>query len=142
MKDFKFRKNNKGKETATLIQFVKFAIVGVSNTLLTALVIYVALKLLNCSDFLSNIAGYTAGLANSFIWNRKWTFASKLSIKNTLLKFILTFAMSYAVQLGNLFLWLRYTSVDPYVCQLISMVIYTGINFTLNKLYTFKAHKQ
>jgi len=135
MREFKLIKSN-----TTLIQFVKFGIVGVSNTLLTALVIYLLLEVLNCSDYLSNAAGYVLGLINSFIWNQKWTFANKSSIKNTFFKFVLIFIISYAVQLGNLFLWLNYTSVNPYICQLISMIIYIGLNFTLNKIYTFKTH--
>ena len=135
MREFKLIKSN-----TTLIQFVKFGIVGVSNTLLTALVIYLLLEVLNCSDYLSNVAGYVLGLINSFIWNQKWTFANKSSIKNTFFKFVLIFIISYAVQLGNLFLWLNYTSVNPYICQLISMIIYIGLNFTLNKIYTFKTH--
>ena len=124
------------KQTCT--QFIKFGVVGVSNTLITAIVIWVLLKQLNTSDYLANIAGYIVGLINSFIWNRKWTFASKSSLKAQILKFILTFALSYLFQLGNLYLLLNYTSIDPFVCQLLSIVVYTVINFLMNKYFTFK----
>ena len=126
------------KISKSLIQFIKFGIVGVSNTLLTALTIWILLKVLHCSDYISNIVGYIVGLVNSFIWNRKWTFDSKTKVTDTLFKFILTFGVSYLFQLVNLYILLHYTSIDSYVSQLLSIVVYTGINFVLNKIYTFK----
>ena len=127
------------KKSNSTIQILKFFIVGISNTLLTALTIWVLLKVLGCSDYISNIVGYIVGLVNSFIWNRKWTFGSKTKVKDTLLKFIVTFAISYLFQLGNLYLLLHFTHIDPYLCQLLSIGVYTSINFVLNKFYTFKS---
>ncbi|MDP4237925.1 MAG: GtrA family protein [Bacteroidota bacterium] len=126
------------REYKSFIQFLKFGIVGISNTLLTALTIWFLLKVLHCSDYFSNLIGYIVGLINSFIWNRKWTFESKTNLGVTVFKFILTFAISYLFQLGNLYLLLHFTSIDPYFCQLLSIVVYTCINFVLNKYYTFK----
>ena len=130
------------KYQKSLIQFIKFGIVGVSNTLLTAIVIWVLLKVLHSSDYLSNFIGYIVGLTNSFFWNRKWTFESKTNLSITIFKFIITFAISYLFQLGNLYLLLHFSTIDPYVCQLISIVVYTCINFVLNKYYTFKTKSE
>jgi len=126
------------KKHQSLIQFLKFGIVGISNTLITALTIWLLLKVLHCSDYFSNFTGYILGLINSFVWNRKWTFESKTKVSATLFKFIATFAISYLFQLGNLYLLLHYTHIDPYFCQLLSIVVYTILNFALNKTYTFK----
>ena len=126
------------KKHESLIQFLKFGIVGISNTLITALTIWLLLKVLHCSDYFSNFTGYMFGLINSFIWNRKWTFESKTNVSATLFKFIVTFAISYLFQLGNLYLLLHYTHIDPYLCQLLSIIVYTLLNFALNKTYTFK----
>ncbi|MDD2283851.1 MAG: GtrA family protein [Paludibacter sp.] len=127
------------KTNPTIKQLFKFGIVGISNTLITAIVIWGLLKTLHFSDYTSNIIGYIAGLINSFIWNRLWTFKSKTRVSITFYKFIITFAISYAVQLGNLYLLLNFTTIDPYLCQLLSIVVYTIINFILNKFYTFKS---
>jgi putative flippase GtrA len=126
------------KKTKPYIQFIKFGIVGVSNTLLTALTIWILMNVFHCSDYFSNITGYVVGLINSFIWNRRWTFESNTKVKDTIFKFIITFAISYALQLGNLYLLLQYSKIDPYVCQLLSIGVYTCVNFVLNKFYTFK----
>lgn len=122
----------------SFIQLLKFGIVGVSNTLLTAITIWILLRVLHFNDYSSNIVGYIVGLVNSFIWNRKWTFANTAKVKDTIFKFIITFAISYLFQLGNLYLLIHYTQIDSYICQLISIVVYTIINFILNKYYTFK----
>jgi len=122
----------------SLVQFIKFGIVGVSNTLLTAIIIWFLLKEFHCSDYLSNFTGYIIGLLNSFIWNRKWTFESKTKVSVTIFKFIVTFVISYLFQLGNLYLLLHFTLIDPYYCQILSIGVYTLINFILNKYYTFK----
>ena len=127
------------KNKFTILQFFKFAIVGVSNTLITAIVIWLLLNVWNFSAYFSNVIGYIAGLVNSFVWNRQWTFNSKTPLSNTFYKFLLTFAISYVFQLGNLYLLLNFTALDPYLCQLISIIVYTIINFTLNKFYTFKS---
>ena len=127
------------KLNKSIVQFVKFGIVGVSNTLLTAATIWIFMKIFHCSDYISNIIGYIIGLINSFIWNRKWTFASNAKLNVTVIKFILTFAISYLLQLGNLYLLLHFTKIDSYVCQLLSIVVYTSTNFVLNKFYTFKS---
>ena len=126
------------KNNSSLIQFIKFGLVGVTNTLITAFVIWILLKGFHYSDYISNFIGYIIGLTNSFIWNRKWTFESKTKLSVTIFKFIVTFAISYLFQLGNLYLLLHFTSIEHYICQLISIVVYTCINFALNKYYTFK----
>ena len=122
----------------SILQFVKFGIVGIANTLLTALTIWLLLKVFHYSDYLANIIGYIVGLTNSFVWNRRWTFKHTENFKVTILKFIVIFAISYLFQLGNLYVLLHFTSIDSYVCQLLSIVVYTSINFLLNKYYTFK----
>jgi putative flippase GtrA len=120
-------------------QFIKFAFVGVFNTALTALTIWILLEKFQFSNYLSNIVGFIIGLTNSFVWNRKWTFESTLGIGDTLIKFLITFAICYLVQLLNLYILLHYTDLEPFICQFISIGIYTFINFTLNKYYTFKS---
>jgi len=122
----------------SIIQFIKFGVVGIANTLITALIIWFLLRILNWSDYVSNLAGYVIGLINSFFWNRKWTFNSNSNVRVTVFKFIVTFVISYLIQLGNLYLLLNFTSFDSYICQLLSIIIYTCVNFVLNKYYTFK----
>ena len=61
----------------TIKQAIKYGVVGLSNTLITMIVIWVMMKLFGCREGLSNLTGYVAGILNSFIWNKQWTFQGK-----------------------------------------------------------------
>ena len=123
----------------SILQFVKFCIVGISNTLLTAIIIWILLKQLHYSDYLSNITGYVVGVINSFVWNRKFTFESNSRVSDTIYKFIWIFVICYLFQLGNLYFLLHFTNIDAYMSQILSIGVYTILNFGLNKFYTFKS---
>ncbi len=58
----------------TIKQAIKYGVVGLSNTLITMIVIWVMMKIFGCREGLSNLTGYVAGILNSFIWNKQWTF--------------------------------------------------------------------
>jgi putative flippase GtrA len=121
-------------------QAIKYGVVGVINTLITAVVIWVMMKLLGCSDVVSNVVGYIAGVLNSFIWNKKWTFKSTERWMGSAIRFGIVFGICYLLQLGLLVFVLNpYLAIDPYYNQLIAMAFYTAINFVMNKFYTFKA---
>ena len=50
---------------SALIQFVKYACVGVLNTLVTLCVIFICKALLGVNPLVSNAIGYVAGVVNS-----------------------------------------------------------------------------
>ena len=145
------------------IQVIKYGIVGIANTLLTAVTIWVMMYLVfkagreeNVSSTVitvSNITGYIVGLINSFIWNRKWTFQSKNRWGKEFIKFTTAFLICYIPQLFLVNILNTYvTSPDfrlvignyplvirvAYLWQLVGIVFYTSLNFLLNKYYTFK----
>lgn len=119
-------------------QAIKYGVVGLGNTLITAAVIWVMMKVFGASDVASNITGYVAGLINSFIWNKQWTFKSTAGWWSSALKFGGAFAVCYLLQLGFLLYLNRTLTIDPYYNQLIAMAFYTVVNFIMNKFYTFK----
>ena len=120
-------------------QAIRYSLVGVGNTLITAAVIWVMMKVFGVSDVVSNITGYAVGLINSFVWNKQWTFNSSASWRSSALRFGIVFAVCYLLQLG-LLLYLNATlTIDSYYNQLIAMAFYTVANFIMNKFYTFKS---
>ena len=57
-----------------LVQFVKFGIVGVSNTLLTFAVYTLLLKVFGVWYLAASAIGFVGGATNGFLLNRRWTF--------------------------------------------------------------------
>ncbi len=137
-------------------QVAKYGVVGAGNTILSLVIIWVMTKKLGCTEAFSNFTGYFIGLINSFFLNRKWTFNSTGNVFGSAVKFFLVFAVCYLLQLGVLLLLNRYCPQNPplyslfepmlkifkidtlFYIQLLSMVVYTVVNFLINKYYTFK----
>lgn len=119
------------------IQFLKFIGVGVLNTLISLLVIYLLMQL--GSDYkLANLAGYVAGVINSFIWNKRWVFDSRKSVWRELFWFGISFIICFALQYMILLVLVEQFNWNKYFSQLIAMGVYTVANFVLNRLITFR----
>ncbi|QEN06990.1 GtrA family protein [Oceanispirochaeta crateris] len=122
------------------IQAVKFGIVGFLNTAVTFIVIILFKELIGFSIYIANFAGYAAGLMNSFIWNRAWTFKSNQGdLKRQVFLFIAIWCFCFAIQMGVLFLLVDIAGIFEYVSVFMAMVVYTILNFILNRWITFNS---
>ena len=144
------------------IQIFKYGVVGIVNTLLTAVTIWIMLRgVFGIKDdqaasagvmFVSNFIGYVVGIINSFIFNRNWTFKSKSNWKLGFFKFLLAFGVCYLFQLSIVLFFNAYISIpavkfsifnvdhiitSAYIYQLIGIVSYSILNFLINKYYAF-----
>jgi len=120
-----------------LYQFLKFGIVGILNTLITLICIFILMKIFKVSYIISNIIGYAWGLINSFILNKIWTFKSKGDTKKESILFILVYLITYILQLGLLILLKEVIHINADIAQIIGMIFYTITGFILNKFITF-----
>lgn len=134
-----------------VIQFVKYALVGVMNTLVTLIVIYVTKSFLGIKPMGANAIGYGCGLVNSFIWNKTWVFRSRKDFKREAVKFLVGFGLCYALQfvivwvltyrtpLGAMQWVIGGLTFSGYaVATLAGNVGYTVANFIYNRTVTFK----
>lgn len=132
-------------------QLVKYALVGVMNTLITLMIIFICKSILGINPYVSNAIGYIAGLINSFLWNRTWVFHAKDGkMHRQALLFIIGFCLCYSIQLfvvwilnrssfGEIqILILGFTLSGYGLATLIGNVIYTLCNFIYNKIVAFK----
>lgn len=81
------------------VQFVKYCLVGVLNTLVTFGVIYICKSFLDLNLYVSNALGYIAGVVNSFVCNKQWVFQSKGGYRREALIFVMGFLICYGIQL-------------------------------------------
>ena len=58
-------------------QALRFVVVGVSNTLVTLGIFALLAKVLHVPDIPANALAYLFGIANSFVWNKYWTFSAR-----------------------------------------------------------------
>ena len=120
-------------------QLLKYGLVGVLNTLVTLLSIFVLMKLLNVSYIISNAAGYLFGFTNSFVLNKIWTFRSKGPVGREGILFIAIFLICYGIQLICLLFFKEIVYIRIEVATIMAMVVYTGLNFLGNKFITFRS---
>ena len=134
-----------------LRQFLRYLVVGVMNTLVTLIVIFLCKSVFDINIWVSNALGYVAGVINSFIWNKLWVFNSRSgAVKGEMFRFAIGFAVCYSLQfavtwvlnqmLGGLE-WdlLGVFTMSGYgLATLVGMVCYTLANFIFNRLVTFR----
>jgi len=123
-----------------ILRFLKFLLVGLGNTVITLITIYLLLEIFQIDYKISNLIGYLLGLINSFVWSKFWVFKQidRKFVKEIILFFIF-FGICYLIQLYVLELCVEIIQINVFLSQIFSMGIYTILNFTLNKLFTFRA---
>jgi putative flippase GtrA len=61
------------------VRQIKFAIVGVVNTLVDFVVFNLLAGMLGFTVLSASLIAYSCGIATSFVFNRNWTFADRLT---------------------------------------------------------------
>jgi putative flippase GtrA len=115
-------------------QIASYSLVGVMNTLITAITI-VVLTLLGVEPVLSNAAGFGLGLLNSFIMNKRYTFQS--AAEGSMLPFLVSFAIAYGLNLVVLVVSSPLASLNVLIPQAAGMLTYNVVFFVLMKLWVF-----
>lgn len=124
-----------------MVQFLKFGIVGLSNTLVSLAVYYVFLWINPGLYMIGNAIGWVVSVANAYYWNNRYVFADgEKGLVRTLRKVAKTY-LSY----GATFLlttMLLYVEVDVLqwssaICPFLNLIISIPMNFLLNKFWAF-----
>lgn len=156
-------KPQKGK---SLIQLIKFAIVGASNTVVDMIVNTVVTFLLGLVTsggwivYFAKAVGYCCGILNSYILNSRWTFREErrqdkrekisfvaVNLVVLLISFALIFLFKNALHLNARWMglglpeWLTKIVGGDLFCSLLATCICIPVNFILNKLFVFKGEK-
>ncbi|AWB45492.1 polysaccharide biosynthesis protein GtrA [Paenibacillus sp. CAA11] len=80
--------------------FIRFALVGIVNTLIGLSVTFICLNALGFNYWISTLVGNVVGAVNSYFMNKSFTFRSTASIRATLWRFMAVTAVCYAVAYG------------------------------------------
>lgn len=133
----------------TFIQFIKFGIVGVSNTLVSYLLNLLCLFLLDKYDVaydyvIANTVAFVLSVLWSFYWNERFVFTEKQdSYQSNRLVRLLKMYLSYGftgIILNNVlsFLWISVLGISKVIAPLINSAVGVPINYVLNKKWTFE----
>lgn len=121
------------------VRIFRFVIVGTSNAVITAFVIWLLMDGLGCNYLWSNLAGYVAALVNNFLWSKYWVFSSRSGkLLHEALLFLIAFGCAYSTQFLSLLLMVQVLGVDEYLGQFLGLFVYGAVNFLMNRKLTFR----
>jgi putative flippase GtrA len=122
--------------------FIRYAIVGVINTLVTIGVNTACNNLIGLSLQVSWVIGTAAGITNSYIMNTLWTFESKGGSKQKNAIQMIKFVIVNLISLGATTLALTYLvenrGIDKNIAQFPMILISQLINYTGYKFWVYK----
>jgi len=122
------------------VQFVKFGIVGVSNTLLAFAIYTVLLKVFGVWYLAASAIGFVVGAVNGFLLNRRWTFAGHVGDSLTPVRWGVVQSSGLALNLALLYLFVDGAGVEKLLGQAFATAIVTVITFLVNRAWTFRMH--
>jgi putative flippase GtrA len=119
-------------------RIARFLAVGVFNTVVGLAAIYLCKGLLGTGDVVSNVVGYAVGLANSFAWNRRWTFGHSGAVLPAAARFVIVFLIAYLLNLATVMAAIHMYAVNSYVAQAIGIAPYTAFFYLGSRWFAFR----
>ena len=142
------------KYSKTLLQFIKFGIVGVSNTFVSYFIYLGALFLLQSQNLFSSIdyiiaqvVAFILSVLWSFYWNNKYVFKMSAGEKRSVWAVLVKTYISYAFT--GLFLntvlsilWIEVFHISKLIAPIINLLFSVPINFLMNKFWAYRKENE
>lgn len=132
-----------GRSLSQLIrQFVKFGLVGLSNTAVSMGVYYLFLWIDPNLYMVGSILGTILSIANAFLWNDLFVFTGNSRDMKSILKRLGKTYISYGGTslLSNLLLWVEVAAfeLNKGIAPIVNLLLTIPLNFLINKFWTFR----
>lgn len=126
-----------------LFQFIKFGLVGISNTAISLGIYYLVIYINKDLYLLGNILGFILSVLNGFYWNNKYVFQSEGNNNwfRKLMKSYISYGGSTLLSSILLYLEVEKLGISETIAPLINLLITVPLNFLVNKKWTFKEEK-
>ena len=142
---------NKGKyfDKKSIVQFLKFGLVGVSNTMVSYVLYAASLLILQeigvdigTKYLWANGIAFVISVVWSYYWNNRFVFVGRKN--NHWLKVLGKTYIAYSFTglfLSGILLsvWIQVFRISEYLAPIINLVFTVPINFIINKFWAFKS---
>ncbi|HEQ72155.1 MAG TPA: GtrA family protein [Spirochaetia bacterium] len=120
------------------LPFIKFSLVGVLNTAIDFL-LFTLLDYLGVFALIAHTCSYTAGLINSYFWNKFWTFRQprRYSVEEAV-RFILVNLVALGIAGGIILVCIQVFAFSDVIAKAISIPFSFAINFVGSKYLVFR----
>lgn len=132
------------------MQFIQFAIVGVSNMLISyvlyvvSLLIFQNMKIFTKIDYLvAQVIAFILSVLWSFYWDNKMVFTLHEGKQRSLWRSLLKTYVSYSftglfLNSALLVLWVQICHISDLIAPLINLIISVPLNYIINKFGAFR----
>ena len=120
-----------------IIQFIKFGIVGLSNTAI-GLGSYYLFLWLGWHYMLANVMSWIISVFNAFYWNSKYVFNTGGSWLRALFRTYVSYGFSFVIGAVVLYVLVEWGGISDVIAPLVVLIITIPLNFVLNKFWAFK----
>lgn len=118
-------------------QFIRYAVVGlVSNGILY--LAYIVLTWFGLGHKLAMTLLYAVGVLQTFIFNKTWTFKHEGEATMSLLRYCLSYAFGYIVNLSALIFLVDMAGYPHQIIQGIMIILIAVMLFVLQKYWVFR----
>ncbi len=122
----------------TFWQFMKFGIVGLSNTAISLGIYYLFIWINRNLYLIGNAVGFIVSVLNSYFWNSKFVFKKKDEKVKTLVKTFLAYSTNLIIGTVLLYLFVEKLQISEVIAPLLNLIITVPLNFILNKCWVMK----
>ena len=120
-------------------QFIRFGIVGLSNTAISLGIYYIFILIDKDLYLIGNTVGFLISVLNAYYWSNKFVFQkSEKGHLKPLLKTYISYGMTFLLSTCLLIVLVQYLDVQETIAPLIILFITIPLNFLLNKFWSFK----
>ncbi len=131
------KKRNLYLSLQSLWQFMKFGLVGLSNTIL-ALLLYYGVLYVGGHYMLANTVGWVISVLNAYFWNNKYVFKSNVYWLHGLIRTYISYGASFLLSMIILWILIDKLDVSQNIAPILVLFITTPVNFLMNKYWTFR----
>jgi putative flippase GtrA len=121
-----------------LIQWLRFATVGASNTLLSWC-LYAVLEHVGIHYLVASGLAFTAGALNSYALNRRWTFRSRGRHGPEIARFGAVQCIGLALDVCLLYVLVHQAGIHHLIAQALVFPVASVATFTLSRRWAFAA---
>lgn len=138
------------KNFEVFMQFVKFSLVGVSNTIISYVLYAASLLVLKkwnmrgtYNYLLAQIVAFVLSVLWSFCWNNKMVFRTEQGQSRSLWRSLIKTYISYSftglfLSSALLVFWVSVVHMSEFVAPFLNLIISVPLNFFINKYWAFK----
>lgn len=142
------------KKWIAIMQFVKFGVVGLSNTVISYVLYVTAVLVLRDVNLFRNIdyliaqfIAFVLSVLWSFYWNNRLVFIVEEGQTRSIWKSLLKTYVSYSftgifLNTVLLILWVQIIGISEFIAPIINLLVSVPLNFIINKFWAFRTSKK